>query len=86
MKRVVITGLGCVTPLGTGISHFWPHLIAGKSGITSLTSKTHSSTGTVLQYDDIPSQVAGCVEHGELPGQFSTKNLDYPVGVALLSE
>jgi 3-oxoacyl-[acyl-carrier-protein] synthase II len=30
--RVVVTGLGCVTPIGTGKEAFWSNLIAGKSG------------------------------------------------------
>ncbi|MCP5524837.1 MAG: beta-ketoacyl-ACP synthase II [Verrucomicrobiales bacterium] len=31
--RVVITGLGAVTPLGIGMDQFWPNLIAGQGGI-----------------------------------------------------
>ncbi len=33
MNRVVVTGLGAVTPIGTGASAFWNNLVAGKSGI-----------------------------------------------------
>jgi 3-oxoacyl-[acyl-carrier-protein] synthase II len=36
-KRVVITGLGVVSPLGIGKDIFWSNLIAGKSGITDVT-------------------------------------------------
>ncbi len=33
MRRVVVTGLGAVTPIGTGVQRFWENLIAGVSGI-----------------------------------------------------
>lgn len=32
MKRVVITGLGAVTPIGNTLTDFWNNLVAGKSG------------------------------------------------------
>ncbi|BBO17774.1 beta-ketoacyl-acyl carrier protein (ACP) synthase [Candidatus Brocadia pituitae] len=37
-KRVVITGLGVVSPLGCGKEIFWDNLIAGKSGIAPMAS------------------------------------------------
>uniref|UniRef100_A0A1G9L8U7 3-oxoacyl-[acyl-carrier-protein] synthase 2 n=1 Tax=Dendrosporobacter quercicolus TaxID=146817 RepID=A0A1G9L8U7_9FIRM len=36
-KRVVVTGLGAITPIGTGKDEFWQALLAGKSGIGSIT-------------------------------------------------
>ncbi len=37
MKRVVITGLGAITPLGNSIDEFWDNIVAGKSGAGLLT-------------------------------------------------
>ncbi|WP_210465836.1 beta-ketoacyl-ACP synthase II [Rufibacter roseolus] len=37
MKRVVVTGLGAVTPLGNSVQEFWANLLAGKSGAGLIT-------------------------------------------------
>ncbi|MHB8995431.1 MAG: beta-ketoacyl synthase N-terminal-like domain-containing protein [Armatimonadota bacterium] len=37
MKRVVVTGLGAVTPLGIGVETFWRRLIAGERGLRPIT-------------------------------------------------
>ena len=37
-KRVVITGLGCISPLGNNIPSMWSQLIAGKSGVGPVTT------------------------------------------------
>jgi 3-oxoacyl-[acyl-carrier-protein] synthase II len=49
-RRVVITGLGMVTPLGTGVEKNWEALCAGKSGIRRIEKFDASS---------FPSQIAG---------------------------
>src|SRR5581483_102514 len=36
-KRVVITGLGAVTPIGSGKDEFWQALLHGKSGVSEVT-------------------------------------------------
>ncbi|MFM1651613.1 beta-ketoacyl-ACP synthase II [Brevibacillus sp. B_LB10_24] len=36
MSRVVITGLGVITPIGNDVDSFWENLVAGKSGITAI--------------------------------------------------
>lgn len=47
MKRVVITGLGAITPLGNSVNEFWENIIAGKSAAGPITKfdsskfKTH---------------------------------------------
>lgn len=37
-RRVVITGMGCVTPLGIGREAFWSGLVAGRSGVRRISS------------------------------------------------
>jgi 3-oxoacyl-[acyl-carrier-protein] synthase II len=59
MKRVVITGLGCVTPIGAGRADFWERLTAGVNGIAPVRSFDTSAFpvhlgGEVKEFD--PSQ------------------------------
>jgi 3-oxoacyl-[acyl-carrier-protein] synthase II len=49
-RRVVVTGIGLVTPLGTGVEKNWSALIAGRSGIGPITRFPAS---------DFPSRIAG---------------------------
>ena len=37
MKRVVVTGLGAITPLGNTVESFWKNIVAGKSGVGPIT-------------------------------------------------
>lgn len=53
MRRVVVTGIGIVTPLGGNVSSSWKNLIEGKSGI-------HPITG--FKHDDLPCRIAGQVQ------------------------
>ncbi|OUT23621.1 hypothetical protein CAS74_001947 [Pichia kudriavzevii] len=53
-RRVVITGLGAVTPLGLGVKHSWEKLITSKSGLISTSQLPDAS-----QYSEIPSKVVG---------------------------
>lgn len=57
MRRVVVTGLGAVTPLGAGIKHVWKRLLASESGIVSTSIK-----GEI--FNSLPSRVAGLVPLG----------------------
>jgi 3-oxoacyl-[acyl-carrier-protein] synthase II len=49
-RRVVVTGMGAVTPLGNDVASFWDCLVAGRSGIDHITSFDASR---------VPSKVAG---------------------------
>ncbi|WP_163537083.1 beta-ketoacyl-ACP synthase II [Gracilibacillus sp. YIM 98692] len=52
-NRVVITGLGAITPLGNEVEQFWNNLKAGESGIDYVTK---------VNKDDFPAKVAGEVD------------------------
>jgi len=56
MKRVVVTGIGLVTPLGVGAETVWQRLIKGQSGIGSIQS---------FDVSDLPAKIAGQVPRGD---------------------
>jgi 3-oxoacyl-[acyl-carrier-protein] synthase II len=56
MRRVVVTGLGLVTPLACGVEATWKRLIAGESGLGAIQS---------FDVSDLPAKVAGQVPLGE---------------------
>ncbi len=62
MRRVVITGIGLVTPLGCGAEHAWSNLLAGKSGARRVTE---------FDVSDIPCQIGCFVPRGSAPGEFN---------------
>ncbi|MDP9018590.1 MAG: beta-ketoacyl-ACP synthase II, partial [Candidatus Eremiobacteraeota bacterium] len=45
-RRVVITGLGAVTPIGNTRDEFWKHLVAGESGVATITAFDPSDFST----------------------------------------
>ena len=49
-RRVVITGMGAITPLGMTIDEYWGNLVAGRSGI---------APGVLCDYSEYPCQIAG---------------------------
>ncbi len=56
-RRVVVTGLGVVSPIGIGLSEFWNNLIQGRSGIREITR---------FDASDFPSRIAGEVDFDPL--------------------
>ena len=59
MRRVVVTGLGMVTPLGVGVDHNWSQIIAGETGIGRITG---------FEVDDLACKIAGQVPGADQPG------------------
>ncbi len=55
MRRVVVTGLGIVSPLGLGVDHVWSRLTAGESGIVAIDRFDASA---------LPSRIAGQLPPG----------------------
>jgi 3-oxoacyl-[acyl-carrier-protein] synthase II len=56
MRRVVVTGMGLVTPLGIGHERVWRRLVAGESGIGAIQS---------FDVSDLPARIAGQVPRGD---------------------
>ena len=56
LRRVVVTGLGLVTPLGCGVEATWANILAGKSGAKRIDS---------FQVDDIACQIAHLLPLGD---------------------
>src|SRR3954447_19862698 len=56
MRRVVVTGMGLVTPLGIGLERVWGRLLAGESGIRAIQS---------FDVSDLPSRIAAQVPQGD---------------------
>ena len=56
MRRVVVTGLGMVTPLGCGVETTWTRLLAGASGAGPITS---------FDASDLPARIACNIPRGD---------------------
>ena len=62
MKRVVITGMGIVSPVGTGIEYAWKNIVNGVSGVRTIDT---------FDASDLASQIAGLPVVGTEPGQYN---------------
>jgi len=63
-RRVVVTGLGCISPLGNDVASSWAGLVAGQSGIANVTKFDHSG---------LPVHFAGEVKGFEVERYVSAK-------------
>ena len=62
MRRVVITGMGIVSPLGVGVDHVWKRMLNSESGIKTIDT---------FDTSDLPARIAGMVPRGVEPGLFN---------------
>ena len=69
MRRVVITGMGIVSPVGTGVEYAWKNVVAGKSGVRKITE---------FDVSDLASQIAGLPQQGTEPGQYNPDTVVEP--------
>jgi len=65
MRRVVVTGLGLVTPLACGVAETWARLLDGRSGARPITK---------FKVDDLPARIACDVPRGD--GSNGSFNVD----------
>uniref|UniRef100_A0A2P2KZ43 3-oxoacyl-[acyl-carrier-protein] synthase n=1 Tax=Rhizophora mucronata TaxID=61149 RepID=A0A2P2KZ43_RHIMU len=75
-RRVVVTGLGLVTPLGCGVETTWKRLIEGGCGIRALTPddlkmSSFDKETQLHTFDQLTAKIAAVVPSGPAPGQFN---------------
>lgn len=61
MRRVVVTGMGMLSPFGRGVEYNWNNIVAGKSAVRKIEN---------LELYDEPVKIAGQVPFGKEAGQF----------------
>jgi 3-oxoacyl-[acyl-carrier-protein] synthase II len=70
MRRVVVTGMGIVSPLGVGVENVWNRLLKAESGISGVQS---------VDVTDLPCKVAGEVPRGDTAsGKFNADDYVSP--------
>ena len=69
MRKVVITGMGIVSPVGCGIEHAWKNILDGRSGVRKIED---------FDVSDLPCQIAGMPVRGTEPGMFNPDTVVEP--------
>jgi 3-oxoacyl-[acyl-carrier-protein] synthase II len=77
VRRVVVSGLGLVSPLGVGVERAWAALLAGASGIRRIEH---------FDVSDLPTKIAGQVPRGQQPGEFDALRVVEPKDVRRLDD
>lgn len=69
MRRVVVTGLGLVSPLGRGVENNWKKIVDGKSGIKKVEG---------LDLKDVPVSIGGQIRFGQGDSEFDPDSVMDP--------
>ena len=77
MRRVVVTGLGLLTPLGWGVEHSWKGILEGRSGIGPITSFDTEGYGCTIA-GEIPSVDGRGGGAPDTPGVFDHEKVMSP--------
>ncbi len=64
-KRIVVTGLGCISPLGHSVKETWNAILAGKSGVSKI---------DFFDVSEIPSKISASVKNFNVSAYFSSKD------------
>ncbi|WMV38935.1 hypothetical protein MTR67_032320 [Solanum verrucosum] len=75
LRRVVVTGVGMVTPLGCGVETTWKRLIEGECGVRAICPDDLKMNGfepevKMYTFDQLTSKVAAIVPYGSSSGEF----------------
>ena len=62
MRRVVITGMGLLSPFGAGVEHGWRKLLSGKSAARRIDQ---------FETEDLPCKIANMIPRGDGEGEFN---------------
>ncbi|HXC95498.1 MAG TPA: beta-ketoacyl-[acyl-carrier-protein] synthase family protein [Edaphobacter sp.] len=81
MNRVVVTGLGCITPIGNSIADFQTSLFAGNSGISRIAAVSDAPDGLpgvrytqaaqILDFDPVEDLASGVIASTNRNAQFA---------------
>lgn len=70
MRRVVITGLGLVTPVGTGVDHAWSAILSGQNGAGKISAFDASDLGCQIACE-VPRVDGRGGGSADMPGAFN---------------
>ena len=64
LRRVVVTGLGTITALGSGVDAFWKNLLSGTSGVSAIEK---------VDVSDIPTKIAAEIKDFDIEQYMSRR-------------